>query len=555
MKKWDSGMKDSIGNNIIDTNNINKNYNDFLEYLNIMKSEHDKIKLGGGTIAIEKQHSKKRLTARERIDLLVDDNTRFLELGIYAAWNMYNEYGSPPAAGTIIGIGIINGNDCMVVANDATVKAGAYFEVTLKKTLRAQKIALENNLPIIYLVDSAGVFLPMQDQVFPDEAHFGKIFYNNARLSALGIPQIAAVMGPCVAGGAYLPVMCDKYIIVEGASMFLAGPALVKAAIGQNIDEDTLGGANTHSSISGTADYHEKDDLSGINRIKTIISNLNLDYNSKIDNIDVKKPEFPSEDLMKIFHPDNAGQYDMLEIIARIVDESQLSEYKKDYGKTIICGTSKIGGMNVGIVANQRLIAKTETGEMQMGGVIYSDSADKAARFIMNCNQDKIPILFIHDVNGFMVGKDAEWGGIAKDGAKMVNAVSNSVVPKITLVIGGSYGAGNYAMSGRAYGPRFMYAWPSAKIAVMSGESAAKTLSQIKLSKMGDNIDEETKDEMYNEIKKKYDLQSDPRYAAARIWIDEIIDPRETRKVLIRSLKITKNQKNIPAPNFGVLQV
>ena len=556
MKKWANGQMDKIGTSIEnwDKETFDTNRSDYLKFINNIKDEQIQISMGGGTIAIEKQHNKKRLTARERIDNLIDTGTHFFEIGIYAAWQMYDEYGAPPAAGIIVGVGIIKGFDAMIVANDATVKAGAYFEVTLKKTLRAQKIALENNIPIIYLVDSAGVFLPMQDQVFPDEAHFGRIFYNNARLSSLGITQIAAVMGPCVAGGAYLPVMCDKYIIVEGASMFLAGPALVKAAIGQEIDSDVLGGATTHSSISGTADYHEKDDLSALQRIRKIINNINHDKNSIFPLSESKDPLYPEDELIGIFHPENSGQYDVKEIIARIVDESDFSEYKKTYGKTIICGTTKIGGMNIGIVANQRKISKTDSGEMQMGGVIYSDSADKAARFIMNCNQDKIPLVFIHDVNGFMIGKDAEWGGIAKDGAKMVNAVSNSIVPKITLVIGGSYGAGNYAMSGRAYSPRFMFAWPSAKIAVMGGDSAAKTLTQIKMSKMGD-VNEKTKSELYSEIKKLYDLQSDPRYAAARMWIDEIIDPRETRNILIRSLQIVAHQTRMPEPNFGILQV
>ena len=526
----------------------------FLEYIKILKDDQKKIMLGGGSIAIEKQHSKKRLTARERIDHLIDSNSTFFEFGIYAAWGMYKEYGSPPASGTICGIGKICEKDCMLIANDATVKAGAYFEVTLKKTLRAQQIAIENNLPIIYLVDSAGVFLPLQDQVFPDEAHFGKIFYNNARISALGLTQISAVMGPCVAGGAYLPVMCDKYIIVEGSSMFLAGPALVKAAIGQEIDSDTLGGANTHSAISGTADYYEKDDLSALNRIRSIINSINFNNKKLFSKNDYLDPLFPTSDLLGLFDPNNPNQYDVLEIIARIVDESKFSEYKKSYGKTLICGTARISGINIGIVANQRQIIKNKTGEMQMGGVIYSDSADKAARFIMNCNQDMIPILFIHDVNGFMVGKDAEWGGIAKDGAKMVNAVSNSVVPKITLITGGSYGAGNYALSGKAYNPNFIYAWPTAKIAVMGGDSAAKTLTQIKLSKMGD-VAEEDKNKLYSEIKEIYNIQSDPRYGAARLWIDEIIDPRETRTVLIKSLHVVSNKKYISKPNYGVFQV
>ena len=556
MKKWAGGLMDKIGTSADtwDDQQFQTNCQDFLKYISMYKEEHKKIKLGGGTVAIEKQHNKKRLTARERIDHLLDPGTQFFEMGIYAAWGMYEEYGSPPASGTITGIGIIEGYDCVIVANDATVKAGAYFEVTLKKTLRAQQIALENNLPIIYLVDSAGVFLPLQDQVFPDEAHFGRIFYNNARLSALGIPQIAAVMGPCVAGGAYLPVMCDKYIIVEGASMFLAGPALVKAAIGQDIDHDTLGGATTHSAISGTTDFHEKDDLTGLKRIRSILSGINISNHTAFEKSESVEPLYSGDDLIGIFHPENPGQYDIREILSRIVDDSILNEYKKTYGKTLVCGTAKIGGINIGIVANQRKISRTALGEMQMGGVIYSDSADKGARFIMNCNQDKIPLLFIHDVNGFMIGKTSEWGGIAKDGAKMVNAVSNSIVPKITLVIGGSYGAGNYALSGRAYNPRFMFAWPSAKIAVMGGDSAAKTLAQIKLAKMGD-VDEKTKSELISKIKKKYDIQSDPRYAAARMWIDEIIDPRETRNVLIRSLEIVAHQTQMPAPKFGVLQV
>ncbi len=556
MKKWVGGQMDKIGTPIekMNPDKFQSNSDDFLKYISLYIEEQKKIKLGGGTIAIEKQHNKKRLTARERIDHLIDSGTQFFELGIYAAWGMYEEYGSPPASGTLIGIGKIEGYDCVVVANDATVKAGAYFEVTLKKTLRAQQIALENNLPIIYLVDSAGVFLPLQDQVFPDEAHFGRIFYNNARLSALGIPQIAAVMGPCVAGGAYLPVMCDKYIIVEGASMFLAGPALVKAAIGQDIDADTLGGATTHSAISGTADFHEKDDLSGLERIRIIMSGLNISNSLAFQRKEFTPPQFSPNELIGLFHPENPGQYDVREIISRIVDDSDFSEFKMTYGKSLVCGTARIGGMSIGIVANQRKISRTEQGEMQMGGVIYSDSADKGARFIMNCNQDKIPLLFMHDVNGFMVGKDSEWGGIAKDGAKMVNAVSNSVVPKITLVIGGSYGAGNYALSGRAYSPRFMFAWPSAKIAVMGGDSAAKTLAQIKLAKMGD-VDEKTKSDLITKIKKNYDVQSDPRYAAARMWIDEIIDPRETRNVIIRSLEIVAHQTKIPEPKFGVLQV
>jgi len=546
---------DRIGTNLSNMKSEDKDLNkeSFLEVLSILNDEREKIKQGGGALAIEKQHKKKRLTARERIDTIIDTNSNFFEIGIYAGWKMYEEYGSVPSGGIITGFGIIENKECMIIANDATVKAGAYFEITLKKTLRAQQIAMENNIPIIYLVDSAGVFLPLQNQVFPDEGHFGRIFYNNAKISAKGICQIAIVMGPCVAGGAYLPVMCDKYIIVEGASMFLAGPALVKAAIGQEIDQETLGGAMTHSSISGTADYHEKDDLSALNKAREIIKLMNMKSSNLFIKHDSQDPEYESDQLISIFNAKQPSQYNIKEVISRLTDESNFNEFKKNYGKTIVCGTARIGGYNVGIVANQRLIKKNHQGNIQLGGVIYSDSSDKAARFIMNCNQDRLPIIFIHDVNGFMVGKDSEWGGIAKDGAKMVNAVSNSTVPKITLVIGGSYGAGNYALSGRAYSPDFMYAWPSAKIAVMGGDQAANTLMQLKLSKMGD-VSEDIKEKMYSDIKQTYDIQSDARYAAARLWVDEIIDPRETRKVLIRSLTIVSNKENIKKANFGILQ-
>ena len=528
------------------------NEQEFKALLDTYKAEQTKIKLGGGVVNIQKQHDKGRMTARERIVHLLGEF--FLEIGLYAAYDMYKEVGEISSGGVVTGIGKIDGKDCMVIANDATVKAGAYFEITLKKTLRAQKIALENNLPIIYLVDSAGVFLPLQDKVFPDEEHFGQIFYNNARISALGLTQIACVMGPCVAGGAYLPVMCDKYIIVEGASMFLAGPALVKAAIGQEIDQETLGGAKTHTSISGTADYIVKNDIEGLDKIRNIINHINFDTNKAFLKKDFKSPIYSSDDLLGLFNPHSPGQYDMLEVICRIVDNSSFSEYKKDYGKTLLCGTASIGGCSIGIVANQKVVQRSTKGQMQMGGVIYSDSADKAARFVMNCNQDKVPILFIHDVNGFMVGKDAEWGGIAKDGAKLVNAVSNSVVPKITLIIGGSYGAGNYAMSGRAYRPRFMFAWPSSKLAVMGGEQAAKTMTDIKISKMGKMEDKQV-EEIFNTLKTRYDKQSDPRYAAARLWTDMIINPIETREKLIYALDVINNQDKIPAPNFGVLQV
>jgi len=547
--------QDIIGTNSKNWKNSDKNFSKFNlmneEFLNQIKLIHQ----GGGPIAIQKQHNKKRMTCRERIKYLIDSGENFFEIGTFAAYNMYTEYGNIASAGIVTGIGKVKGQECMIVANDATVKAGAYFEITLKKTLRAQEIAIQNNIPIIYLVDSAGVFLPLQNQVFPDENHFGKIFYNNAKISSLGMPQIACVMGPCVAGGAYLPVMCDKYVIVEGASMFLAGPALVKAAIGQEIDQDTLGGANTHSAISGIADYNEKDDISGIDRIRKIVASINIPkQNLFTKNSEFSIPRYKASDLNYVFNPENPSVYDMKEIIARIVDDSSFLEFKKDYGKTILCGHASISGYKVGIISNQKTITKTDDGQMQLGGVVYSDSADKAARFVMNCNQDKIPIIFIHDVNGFMVGKDAEWGGIAKDGAKLVNAVSNSTVPKISLVIGGSYGAGNYAMSGRAYNPNFLLAWPSAKIAVMGADQAAKTLTHIKTAKMG-NLSDEKVEQIYSEIKKDYEMQSDSRYAAARLWVDEIIMPHETREKLAYALDIISNINDIAKANYGVLQV
>ena len=545
-----------IGSSVknIDSGKFKNNKNSYIKLIKSLQLELDKIKECGGHLAVEKQHSKGKMTVRERIDYLIDDGSKFLELGLFAAFDMYKDVGSIPAAGVIIGIGKINGSLTVIVGNDATVKAGAYFEISLKKTLRAQQISLENNIPIIYLVDSAGVFLPLQDQVFPDENHFGKIFYNNARMSAHGINQIAVVMGPCVAGGAYLPVMCDKYVIVEGSNMFLAGPALVKAAIGQDIDKETLGGAKTHSSISGTSDYHVKDDISALNMTRDIINHINLPSTRLFDRVKSDPPHFEINDIIGYINSEKTEEYDVLEIISRIVDRSEFLEFKLNYGKTIVCGNAKIGGFKVGIIANQRKIQKTELGELQMGGVIYSDSADKAARFVMNCNQDKIPIIFMHDVNGFMIGKDAEWGGIAKNGAKLVNTVSNSVVPKITLIIGGSYGAGNYAMSGRSYNPRFVYAWPTAKIAVMGGAQAAKTLLQIKLSKMG-KIEDSKKHQLYDKIKKQFEKQQDIKYGAARMWVDEIIMPDQTRDILIKSLNIVNHQTKIPEPKFGVLQV
>ena len=530
-----------------------KNETYMTELLARYEQEEAVLKLGGGKKKIGGQHKKGRKTVRERVELLVDKGSPLLELGIYAGWEMYEEIGSPASAGLVLAIGKVSGRECVIIANDATVKAGAYFEVTLKKHLRGQRIALENNLPVIYLVDSAGVFLPLQDKVFPDEEHFGRIFYNNARLSAMGVSQIAVVMGPCVAGGAYLPVMCDKFVMTEGANMFVAGPALVKAAIGQEIDRETLGGATTHNAISGSADYHAKNDEDALEIARRIVKNLPNSEMGKFNRMEPAEPLLPAEDLNAIV-PEDAGSYNMEEIVARVVDGSDFESYKSEYGKTVLCGNARIGGYAVGIVANQRTMVTSGDGEMQMGGVLYSDSSDKAARFIMNCNQDRIPIIFLHDVNGFMVGRKAEWGGILKDGAKMVQAVSNSVVPKITLIIGGSYGAGYYAMSGRAYSPRFMYLWPSASLAVMGGNQAAETLAEIQLSQRKDVSDKE-RNELINTIKDRYHRQSDPRYAAARMWTDAIIKPADTRQVLIHSLELCEHQSKMPAPVFGVLQV
>ncbi len=517
-----------------------------------LKSDEDKIRLGGGQKNIDKQHEKKRLTARERIAQLIDEKAFFLELALFGAYGMYDEFGGCPSAGCVSGIGIIHDKEVMIVAHDATVKAGAHFEMTVKKTLRAQEIAMKNKIAIVYLVDSAGVFLPLQDQVFPDENHFGRIFYNNARLSAMGVTQIAAVMGPCVAGGAYLPVMCDKFIMVEGSSLYLAGPALVKAAIGQVIDQETLGGAHTHNAISGTADYHEPDDASALKRVREILDKVGNGSYASFNKTKSSEPLYAVEEINGVI-PEGLTQYDMKEIIGRIVDQSEFDEYKATYGKTVLTGTARIGGYAIGIVANQKLVQRTAKGEMQMGGVMYDESADKAARFVMNCNQDRIPLLFLHDVNGFMVGRDAEHSGIAKDGAKLVNAVANSVVPKITIVIGGSYGAGNYAMCGKAYDPRFIFAWPTANISVMGGSQAASTITEIRLA--GKQVSEEEKKKVYEEIRSNYEKQGNPRYAAARLWVDAVIYPNETRKILIRCLDTVMNNPNIPPPNFGVLQV
>jgi 3-methylcrotonyl-CoA carboxylase beta subunit len=521
------------------------------------------IRLGGGKKEIEKLHSKKKLHCRERIEMLIDKNTDFLEIGLFTAYGMYKEYGGAASSGTIFGIGKIHGRNCVIVANDATVKAGAWFPLTAKKNLRAQEISIENRLPIIYLVDSAGVFLPLQDDIFPDKEHFGRIFRNNAVMSAMGIPQIAAIMGPCVAGGAYLPIMSDEALIVEGeGSVFLAGSHLVKAAIGEDIDNELLGGAAVHSEVSGVTDYKMKSDEEALQTIRNIVEKFGHNGNAGFDKIEPKAPKYPENEIYGVIPQDRAKPYDMYEVIARIVDNSEIDEYKAGYGQTLITAYARIDGWAVGIVANQRSVVKAKSpkggAEMQVGGVIYSDSADKGARFVMNCNQKKIPLLFLQDVTGFMVGSRAEHGGIIKDGAKMVNAVANSVVPKITIVIGNSYGAGNYAMCGKAYDPRFIFAYPSASIAVMGGQQASNVLLGIKLRQMekeGKQISKEDQQKLLKEIQDRYDQQSDPTYAAARLWIDDIIDPGDTRKTVSYCIELANNNPDMPKFNPGVIQV
>ena len=525
-----------------------------------IRNEEEKIREGGGPKAIENQHAKKRLTARERIHSLADQGT-FFELGSYAAFGMYEEWGGAPSAGVITGLARIHTRLVMIIANDATVKAGAFFPMTSKKVIRAQNIAIENRVPTIYLVDSAGVFLPLQEDVFPDTDDFGRVFRNNAVMSALGIPQIAAIMGMCVAGGGYLPVMCDHVLMTDGSGLFLAGPALVQAAIGQKVSADELGGAEMHAAISGTVDYREPDDQSCIARIRAIVEKWGYRRQSPWDR---KKPEEPSlaaEEIYGIYDSSPARPYDMKEVLARVVDAGRFDEYKPEYGKTLVCGYARIGGFAVGIVANQKLHAQQTDHEghkrLEFGGVIYTESAEKAARFIMDCNQNLIPLVFFHDVNGFMVGRDAEWSGIIKAGAKMVNAVSNSVVPKIAVIVGGSFGAGHYAMCGKAYDPRFVFAWPSAKYAVMSGDSAAGALVEIKIKQLersGRKLSDEEKKELYESVKRTYDEQTDPRYGAARLWIDKIIDPVETRDAIATALEAAALNPDVPEFKVGVLQ-
>ncbi len=517
-----------------------------------------KVYLGGGEKKIADQHQKGKLTARERIAALIDNDSHFLEIGAFVGEGMYEVEGGCPSGGVITGIGFIQGRQCVIVANDATVKAGAWFPVTAKKNLRAQEISMENRLPIVYLVDSAGVFLPMQDEVFPDKDHFGRIFRNNAQMSSMGIVQIAAIMGSCVAGGAYLPIMSDEAMIVEGTgSIFLAGSYLVKAAIGEEVDNETLGGATTHCEISGVTDNKYPNDSECLQAIRRIFEKMGHPPTAGFDQITPKPPKENPEEIYGLFPADRAKPYDMREIIKRLTDDSEFDEYKALYGKTLLCGLARIEGWAVGIVANQRTMVKTKKGEMQMGGVIYSDSADKAARFIMNCNQKRIPLVFLQDVSGFMVGSRSEQGGIIKDGAKMVNAMANSVVPKFTVVLGNSYGAGNYAMCGRAYDPRLMVAWPSAQLAVMSGSSAAKTLLQIQLAALkakGEEITPEKENSMFSTIKTRYDNQLSPYYAAARLWIDAIIDPLETRRVIAAGIAAANHAPMDKRYNVGVIQ-
>ena len=537
---------------------FNRNEDAMKMLLSDMRQRLQKIYEGGGKKAIQKQKEKNKLTPRQRIEYLTDKDEPFIEIGAFAGFKMYDEQGGCPAGGTVAGVGYVSGRQCVIVANDQTVKAGAWFPITGKKNLRMQEISMENHLPIIYLVDSAGVFLPMQDEIFPDKEHFGRIFYNNARMSAMGITQIAAVMGPCVAGGAYLPIMSDETLMVEGnGSIFLAGPYLVKAAIGEDIDAETLGGADTHTEISGIADYKFKTEQECMDHIKRVISMLGKKEKAGFDRI---APASPKKDPNELFGltPADGKPYDIIDIIERIVDNSDFEQFKEDYGKTIVCGYGRIDGWAVGIVANQRKIVKTKKGEMQLGGVIYNDSADKGARFILNCNQKKIPIIFLQDVTGFMVGSRSEHAGIIKDGAKMVNAVANSVVPKITIIIGNSYGAGNYAMCGKAYGPRFIYAWPTAKIAVMGGDQAAKTLLQIQVNTMkakGREVSPEEEQKLLSEIINRYDLQTSPYYAAARLWVDDIIDPMQTRTVISAAIEAANNNPDVPGIKLGVFQV
>jgi 3-methylcrotonyl-CoA carboxylase beta subunit len=539
-----------------------KNTRRLVDLVAQFKNEEEQICVGGGAKAIESQHKKGRLTARERIKKLVDPGTPFFELAVYAAHGMYAEWGGAPSAGTITGLARVCGRIFMIIANDATVKAGAFFPMTAKKVIRAQNVAIENHIPTIYLVDSSGVFLPLQEDVFPDTDDFGRVFRNNAVMSAIGIPQLTAIMGMCVAGGAYLPVMCDHILMTEGSGLFLAGPALVQAAIGQKTSAEDLGGAKMHAQISGTIDFREPDDEACITRIRSLVDKMGAANPSPFSHIASKEPAYPADEVYGVFSADPGKQYDMREIIARIVDGSEFDEYRSEYGETLLCGYARIGGWAVGIVANQKKHVHTtakgsDQKRMEFGGVIYTESAEKAARFILDCNQNRIPLIFLHDVNGFMVGKDAEWSGIIRAGAKMVNAVANSVVPKISVICGGSFGAGHYAMCGKAYDPRFIFAWPTARYAVMSGDAAAGTLVEIKLKQLereGKKVDEKARKELSDSVRATYEQQTDPRYAAARLWVDAIIDPAHTRDALIWALESAALNPEIAEFKTGVLQ-
>jgi acetyl-CoA carboxylase carboxyltransferase component len=539
-----------------------KNAREMIDRLTQIKNEEEGIRQGGGPKAIETQHKKERLTARERIARLVDPQTEFFELGLYAAYEMYQEWGGAPAAGVVSGLGQVAGRRVMIVANDATVKAGAFFPMTAKKVLRAQNIAIENHIPTIYLVDSAGVFLPLQEDVFPDTDDFGRVFRNNAVMSALGIPQITAIMGMCVAGGAYLPVMCDHILMTDGSGLFLAGPALVQAAIGQKTSAEELGGAQMHAQLSGTVDFREPDDEACIQRLRALVDKIGHRPGAPFDHKAAEPPAYPGEEIYGIFSANPSRQYDMRDVIARIVDGSRFEEYRAEYGQTLICGFARIGGWAVGIVANQKknvTVAAPGTREkrLEFGGVIYTEAADKAARFILDCNQNLVPVVFLHDVNGFMVGKEAEASGIIRAGAKMVNAVANSVVPKIAVICGGSFGAGHYAMCGKAYDPRFIFAWPTARYAVMGGDAAAGTLVEIKIKQLereGKRLSAAEKKTLYDSTRANYEHQTDPRYGAARLWVDAIIDPAQTREALIEALESAGLNPHVAEFKIGVLQ-
>ena len=538
---------------------FNKNEDKMRLLISEMTQKFDKFSLGGGKTKIKKQHEQGKLTARERINFLLDDDSESIEIGAFVGDGMYEEYGGCPSGGVVIVIGYVSNKQCIVVANDATVKAGAWFPITAKKNLRAQEIAMENKLPIIYLVDSAGVFLPLQDEIFPDKEHFGRIFRNNAKMSSMGITQISAVMGSCVAGGAYLPIMSDEALIVnKTGTIFLAGSFLVKAAIGEDIDNETLGGAQTHCEISGVTDYKSESDEDCLKTIQNIFSKIGDFEKAGFNRIETVEPKKDKNEIIGILPANRDKPYNTMEVIERLVDNSDFEEYKKGYGETIVCGYARVDGWAVGIIANQRKLVKSKKGEMQFGGVIYSDSADKATRFIANCNQKKIPLVFLQDVTGFMVGSRSEHSGIIKDGAKMVNAMSNSVVPKFTIIMGNSYGAGNYAMCGKAFDPRLIVAWPSAKIAVMGGEQAAKVLLQIEkssLKKQSQKINKNKEEELLKTITDRYDRQTSPYYAASRLWVDSIIDPRDTRKVISMGIEAANNSPITETYNPGVIQV